>query len=61
MKIIDQHHPFFAKPWRRYGTALLPLFWGAFEVFAGDPGWGMLFIAAGAYAFYVLVITYPKA
>lgn len=55
MKFLDPNDPFFARPWVRWVTVLLPLGWGMFELFwVGSPLWGMLFLAAGAYAGWML-------
>jgi len=59
-RLLDPRHPFFAKPWRRWVTALLPLAWGIAEAMMGSPGWAVLFGGAGAYAFYVLILHFPK-
>ena len=58
MKLLDPDHPFFALRWRRWATALFPLAWGAVELYFGNPGWAVLFGAAGVYAGYILLI--PK-
>lgn len=50
MKFLDPNDPFFAKPWVRWVTVLLPLGWAAVELWQGSPFWGMLFLAAGLYA-----------
>ena len=55
-KFLDADHPFFAAPWRRWATGLVPLVWGAVELWLGNPGWALVFAAAGAFALYVLVI-----
>jgi hypothetical protein len=60
MKIIDPDDPFFAPLWRRWATVLFALFWCAVEVSLGSPGWAVLFGAAGAYAFYVLIYQGPS-
>ena len=56
MQLLDPNDPFFAKPWRRWVTTLFPLGWAVVEVLRGNPGWGLLFAAAGAYAGYVLIL-----
>lgn len=60
MKLIDPDHPFFRPAWRRWATALLPLLWAGWEFANGYPGWGLLFGAAGAYAFWMLILRYPR-
>ena len=60
MKLLEPTHPFFAKPYRRWLTALLPILWGIVELVSGSPGWGMLFLALGLYALWVLVLHFPK-
>jgi len=50
MKFLDPNDPFFAKPWVRWVTVLLPLGWAGVELWQGSPFWGMLFLAAGLYA-----------
>jgi hypothetical protein len=59
-QILDADHPFFIPVWRRWATAILPMLWGGFEVWNDSPGWGIMFLAAGAYALYVLIIQGPK-
>ncbi len=54
MKLLDRNDPFFAKPWVRAISVLFPLIWGIVEFFNDSPGWGILFVAAGAYAAYEL-------
>jgi hypothetical protein len=58
MKLIDPTHPFFRPAWRRWATALIPLAWGGFEAVTGQPMWALLFGAAGAYAFWILIATW---
>ena len=57
---LNPMDPFFAKPWRRWATALVPAAWGLFEFWSGNPFWGILFITAGGYAYYILILTRPK-
>ena len=57
MKFLDPNDPFFAKPWVRWATVLFPTAWGLVELFrVGSPMWGMIFLGAGAYAGWVLIL-----
>lgn len=56
MKILDPNDPFFNKAWVRWATCMLPLLWGLVEFYFNSPGWGILFVVAGAYAFYMLIL-----
>lgn len=57
MKLLDPDHPMFRRAWVRWATALVPLAWAAVELATGNPGWALMFGAAGAYALWVLVIA----
>lgn len=57
MPLIDPKDPFFAKTWVRWTVVLLPLVWGLGEFALGSPGWGALFVAAGGYAGWVLLVN----
>ena len=59
MKLIDPDHPFFVPVWRRWLVSGGPLAWAVFELATGNAGWAVLFGAAGAYAFYELIIRGP--
>ncbi len=61
MKFLDANHPFFRPVWRRWVTAALPLGWAVVEIVMGNPGWAMMFGAAGAYAAWVLILTGPDS
>jgi hypothetical protein len=54
---LDPAHPMFARPWVRWVTTAAPIAWGGWEFIGGDPFWGMLFLAAGAYAGWVLIFN----
>jgi hypothetical protein len=57
MKFLDPDDPFFARPLVRWLTVLVPLGWGLVELFwQKEPFWGGLFLAAGAYAGYMLFL-----
>ncbi|WP_149142779.1 hypothetical protein [Gemmobacter caeruleus] len=60
MRFLDADHPFFRRPVARWGTALAPLVWAVVEFATGNPGWGILFGAAGAYAAWALLIVGPS-
>lgn len=56
-RFLDRDHPMFRRAWVRWLTVLVPLAWAGVELFAFNaPGWAILFAAAGAYAFWVLVL-----
>jgi hypothetical protein len=59
-KLLDANDPFFAPVWRRWATCALPLVWGAGELWMGNSGWGAMFLAAGAWAFFELILQGPK-
>lgn len=56
MKFLDRDHPFFAKPLTRWITTIIPMSWGLFELYLGNPGWAFLFLAAGGWAAWELLI-----
>jgi hypothetical protein len=60
MKFLDPHHPFFKPLWRRILSVLLPTAWGGVELYNGSTGWAVLFLGAGAYAAYELLIMYDR-
>ena len=53
---LDPDHPMFARTWVRWLVSVPPMAWGVAEFFIGDPFWGMLFLAAGGYAFWTLIL-----
>ena len=60
MRFIDPDHPFFRRTAVRWATAVAPLLWGCFELATGNPGWAIMFGAAGAFAFWQLIIVGPS-
>lgn len=60
MKLLDPNDPFFRHAWVRWATALVPLAWGVVELRLGNPGWALLFLAAGAYALWKLILSRPS-
>lgn len=61
MKILDANDPFFAPLWRRWVTVLVPTASGALDLASGNPGWGILFVAIGAYAYWELIHKGPAS
>ena len=59
-KFLDADDPFFAPKWRRWATFLAPTAWGLFEFWMHDPFWAVLFVGAGVYAGYVLILKGPS-
>jgi hypothetical protein len=60
MKFLDPAHPFYRPLWRRWLTVLLPAGWGCVELVFNSPGWAIVFLASGAWAFWVLIVSFPK-
>lgn len=59
MKFLDPNHPMFRQPWVRWVTVLVPLVSGLAEFGMGSPAFGIIFVAAAAYAFYWLIVKGP--
>lgn len=55
-KLLDRNDPFFRRTWVRWLTVILPFLWGGVEFWNSQPFWGLLFIAAGAYAAWELFL-----
>jgi hypothetical protein len=53
--LLDPSHPMFNRPWVRWVTAGFPTAWSLVEFSTGATWWGVAFLAAGAYAFKVLI------
>jgi len=61
MKFLDPNDPFFRHAWVRWLTVLFPTGWGLFEFFwVGSPFWGIMFLAAGGYAGWMLFFKRDK-
>jgi hypothetical protein len=55
-RFLDRDHPVFRRTWVRWATVLAPSLWAVFELWTGNPGWAILFGAAGAYAAWELFL-----
>lgn len=55
--LVDPKAPFFRPLWVRILCVVLPLIWAAFELRGGNPGWAMIFGAAGLYLLYALFLS----
>lgn len=58
MQLIDPNHPTYRPLWVRLLIVAVCFGWAAVEIFTGDPFWAVLAGAAGAYAAYMLLITF---
>ncbi|PQO23849.1 hypothetical protein C2I36_05985 [Rhodobacteraceae bacterium WD3A24] len=57
MRFLDFNDPFYRPLWRRVAITAICLIWGAVEFGDGEPFWGILFSALGAYAFWGFFIA----
>ncbi|MBB3589931.1 hypothetical protein FHX08_000275 [Rhizobium sp. BK529] len=61
MQLIDPNHPAYRHLWVRILIVAVCFGWAGLEFIGGDPFWGVLAGAVGAYAFYMLIWTFdPK-
>lgn len=60
MKFLDPFDPIFNRAWVRLLCTIPPLVWGGFEFWMGEPFWGLIFIALGAYASWQLFVVRPR-
>jgi hypothetical protein len=57
MKFLDPEDRFFRQAWVRWATTLAPLGWSLVEfLYLGSPFWGLIFLAAGVYAGWTLLL-----
>jgi hypothetical protein len=54
--MIDPNHPFYAPLWRRLLIVAVCFVWAGFELYTGEPFWGIIVGAVGAYATYKLFV-----
>ncbi|MBI1218481.1 MAG: hypothetical protein GC186_08020 [Rhodobacteraceae bacterium] len=59
MQFLDPNDPFFRPVWRRWATVLVPAAWSCLELWGGNASWALLFGAAAAYAFWMLILRGP--
>ncbi|NBZ88034.1 hypothetical protein [Stagnihabitans tardus] len=52
---LDPDHPMFARAWVRWLVSIGPMAWSVLEFWQSEPMWGIIFLAIGAYAFWVLI------
>ena len=57
MGIFDFDNPFYRPLGVRIAVVVVPLAWAAFEFIFASPYWGVLFGAAGLFAFYKLFLV----
>ncbi len=55
---LDFSHPVYRPLWVRLAVVGVSLGWAAVEVVNGNPGWALMFGAAGAVALWGLFLTY---
>lgn len=58
--MFDLKHPFFVPLWRRVVTVTLTLGWAVFELVLGNPGWALIFGAAGAWTVYQFFVVWAS-
>ncbi|NNU80851.1 DUF3329 domain-containing protein [Halovulum dunhuangense] len=58
MKFLDPGNPFYRPLWRRVVIVAVCLGWAAVEFSRGANAWGALFLAAGLFAAWSLLIAW---
>ena len=58
MRFFDVRSPFFAPLWRRIVICAVIGGWALLELVGGNPGWALIFGAAGAWLTWSLLIDW---
>ena len=56
--MINLHHPYFRPLWPRLVITGGSLGWALVELLLGNPGWAMIFGAAGAFCAYEFFVVF---
>ena len=56
--MFNLQHRFFAPPWRRTLTSAVVVGWALLELVTGNPGWALIFGAAGAWCCYQFFVVW---
>lgn len=56
--LFDTGHAALRPLWVRLLVVIVALGWGVFEMLTGAPFWGVIFLGFGAYAAWLLLVTY---
>lgn len=57
-RLFNLNDPWFRPLWRRVAVTGVALGWGLFELASGSGGFGVLFLALGAYAAWSFFATF---
>ncbi len=58
---LNIRHPYFRPLWVRLVITGVALGWALFEFLAGNPGWALIFGAAGGWCFYEFFVVFDPA
>jgi hypothetical protein len=58
VSFFQPDHPMFKNPLVRWICVILPLGEAGVEFYFDSPGWGVIFLALGLAAFWVLIVTW---
>ena len=56
--MFDFDEPFFRPLWVRIVVVSICVGWGLFELLTGSMGWAIMFLAAGGYVAYRLLVAF---